>query len=45
MAHIFRLTPDAIENTSKIADMCSFAFSFDQTHLPTFPIPKRKGDA
>ncbi len=40
MAHIFRLTPEAIQNTSKIADMCSFEFSFDQTHLPTYPIPK-----
>lgn len=40
MAHIFRQTPEAIENTCKIADMCSFDFSFDETHLPTFPIPK-----
>ncbi|MBR6794829.1 MAG: DNA polymerase III subunit alpha, partial [Clostridia bacterium] len=40
MAHIFRQVPEALENTVKIADMCSFDFSFDQTHLPTFPIPK-----
>ncbi|MBR2952289.1 MAG: DNA polymerase III subunit alpha [Clostridia bacterium] len=40
MAHIFRQVPEALENTVKIADMCSFEFSFDQTHLPTFPIPQ-----
>lgn len=34
-----RLPVSAIENTSKIADMCNFDFDFSSTHIPTFPQP------
>ena len=36
MAALFRSRPDAVENTSKIADMCDFEFDFSKTYLPRY---------
>ncbi|MBQ4354198.1 MAG: DNA polymerase III subunit alpha, partial [Clostridia bacterium] len=36
MERLFREYPDACANTQKIADMCSFDFSFGQTKLPRY---------
>ncbi len=38
MQDIFADTPDAINNTSIIADMCDFEFEFGHTKLPHFDI-------
>ena len=42
MAAIFRDTPDAIENTGKIASRCSFEFPVKSYHLPQFAPPEGK---
>ncbi len=42
MAAIFRDTPDAIENTGKIASRCSFEFPAKSYHLPQFTPPEGK---
>ena len=42
MAELFKETPDSIENTQKIADMCSFKFELGKTKLPLFPVPDGK---
>ncbi|MBP1769348.1 MAG: polymerase alpha subunit, partial [Candidatus Aminicenantes bacterium] len=42
MAAIFRDTPDAIENTGKIASRCSFEFPAKSYHLPQFAPPEGK---
>ena len=39
MKMLFGKYQGAIENTVKIADMCSFEFSFDDPKLPTFKTP------
>ena len=39
MEMLFGKYKGAIENTVKIADMCNFDFSFDDTHLPAYPTP------
>ncbi|MBO7274249.1 MAG: PHP domain-containing protein, partial [Clostridia bacterium] len=39
MSLLFRAYPEAIENTTKIADMCSVEFDFDTQYLPKFPCP------
>ena len=39
MSLLFRAYPEAIENTVKIADMCSVDFDFDTQYLPKFPCP------
>ena len=39
MLSLFKDTPEALENTAKIADRCNFDFSFGKYHLPTFPLP------
>ncbi|WP_270179565.1 DNA polymerase III subunit alpha [Alkalihalobacillus sp. CinArs1] len=33
---------DAIESTIHIADKCNVNLSFDQTHLPEYPVPNRQ---
>ncbi len=38
MRELFSDTPDAVENTAKIADMCDFEFEFGNTKLPHFDI-------
>ncbi|MBQ8003238.1 MAG: DNA polymerase III subunit alpha, partial [Clostridia bacterium] len=40
MREIFRFAPEAIENTQKIADMCTFELEFHKKLLPQFPIPQ-----
>ena len=39
--------PQAIENTQRIADMCSVEFEFGKYHLPLFQLPEgwTDGDA
>ncbi len=40
MREKFRFAPEAIENTNRIADMCSFEFEFHKKLLPQFDIPQ-----
>ncbi|MDH5596484.1 MAG: DNA polymerase III subunit alpha, partial [Candidatus Peregrinibacteria bacterium] len=40
----FKDTPEAIENTIKIAERCNVQFEFDKYHIPTFPTPEGKSD-
>ncbi len=40
MAQMFGAIKDAMENTSKIAERCSFDFEFGVTKLPKFPLPE-----
>jgi DNA polymerase-3 subunit alpha len=42
MAEIFKDTPEAIENSAKIADMCDFNFVLGKTQLPHFQVPDGK---
>jgi DNA polymerase-3 subunit alpha len=42
MAEDFKETPEAIENTQKIAEMCTFEFELGKTKLPEFDVPGRK---
>jgi DNA polymerase III subunit alpha len=42
MIKLFKDIPQAIENTQKIVDACSFEFKFGQTKLPSFPLPEEK---
>ena len=39
MAALFPDHPEALSNTSRIADMCKVKLNFDQTHLPKFQTP------
>ncbi|MEI8103425.1 MAG: DNA polymerase III subunit alpha [Candidatus Moraniibacteriota bacterium] len=39
MGEIFRATPDALENTQKIADRCNVTIKLGQTLLPHFEVP------
>ncbi|MFA7581631.1 MAG: DNA polymerase III subunit alpha [Candidatus Paceibacterota bacterium] len=40
MASIFSDIPEAIKNTSRIADKCNFEFELGNIHLPYFEIPE-----
>jgi DNA polymerase-3 subunit alpha len=42
MAEYFKETPEAIENTQKIADACNVQIELGKTKLPTFPLPEGK---
>lgn len=42
MAKDFKETPEAIENTQKIADVCNFRFKLGEIKLPHFKIPNGK---
>ena len=42
MAEDFKEIPEAIENTQKIAEMCTFEFELGKTKLPEFDVPGRK---
>jgi len=44
MIEDFKNVPEAIENTQKIAEMCNFEFTLNQTKLPYFPVPGGKAD-
>ena len=39
MRKIFSNTPDAIDNTAKIAEQCNVSFTFGELHLPEFHAP------
>ncbi len=39
MSELFSDMPDAVANTSKIAEMCDLRIDFSQLHLPHFEIP------
>ena len=40
MYAVFQNIPDAIENTSKIADRCNLKLTFGKLHLPKFKLPQ-----
>jgi DNA polymerase-3 subunit alpha len=42
MQEFFKDTPEAIENTQKIADACNLEIELGKTKLPKFPIPEGK---
>ncbi len=42
MIKTFKDTPEAIENTQKIADACNFEFELGKTKLPYFEVPNGK---
>ncbi|OGZ27364.1 MAG: DNA polymerase III subunit alpha [Candidatus Nealsonbacteria bacterium RIFCSPLOWO2_12_FULL_39_31] len=42
MAELFKNTPEALENTQKIADACNFDFELGKTKLPLFEVPNNK---
>ncbi len=39
MKNLFPYAPQAIENTSLIADKCNFEFKFGERHLPQYDVP------
>ena len=39
MRELFPNCPEAFENTVKIADRCNLEFTFNEYHLPSFPVP------
>ena len=45
MYELFSDTPDACENTLKIAERCNVEFTFGEMHLPEFPVPLIYNDA
>ncbi len=42
MANFFKDTPEALENTLKIADKCNLEIELGKIHLPKFPVPGGK---
>lgn len=40
MIALFSETPEAIENTLKIAERCELELEFDQLNLPDYPVPE-----
>ncbi len=40
MREIFKDTPEALDNTHKIAEMVDFDFEFGNYHIPTSPVPE-----
>lgn len=42
MAQAFKDTPEALENTQKVADRCNLEFDFTKTHVPIFDPPAGK---
>jgi len=44
MAKDFKDSPEAIENTQKIAELCNFKFELGKTKLPQFAVPGNKID-
>ncbi|MBR6561690.1 MAG: DNA polymerase III subunit alpha [Oscillospiraceae bacterium] len=45
MRALFPDHPEAYENTARIAEMCTFEFTFGHYHLPRFPLPEGETDA
>jgi DNA polymerase-3 subunit alpha len=44
MAKEFKDSPEAIENTQKISELCNFKFELGKTQLPKFAVPGKKTD-
>ena len=44
MAAIFPDMPEALDTTLDIADKCNVDISFDERHLPSFPVPQGETD-
>ncbi|WP_301861002.1 DNA polymerase III subunit alpha [uncultured Megasphaera sp.] len=44
MAELFADMPDALETTLEIADKCDVDISFNERHLPKFPVPPGETD-
>ncbi len=42
MAEFFKDTPEAMENTVKIAEKCEWELALGKIHLPKFPLPEGK---
>ncbi|MFH1820333.1 MAG: DNA polymerase III subunit alpha [Candidatus Nealsonbacteria bacterium] len=42
MQEEFKDTPQAIENTRKIAEQCNFEFDLNKTRLPSYEVPNNK---
>lgn len=42
MMEIFKDTPEAVENSAKIADMCNVSLELGKTQLPKFDVPNGK---
>ena len=42
MADLFADMPEALDTTLEIADKCNVEISFDERHLPQFPVPEGK---
>ena len=40
MRTLFASCPDAVDNTTKIAERCQVEFEFGVTRLPHYPVPK-----
>jgi DNA polymerase III subunit alpha len=40
MYEMFSYVPEALENTIKIAEQCSFDYEFNKSKLPKFPLPE-----
>lgn len=40
MHELFQYVPEALENTVKIAEMCTFDYEFHVSKLPKFPLPE-----
>ena len=44
MADLFADMPEALDTTLEIADKCNVEISFDERHLPQFPVPEGETD-
>lgn len=44
MAALFADMPEALDTTLEIADKCNVTISFDERHLPKFPVPDGETD-
>ena len=45
MASLFAFVPEALSNTTEIADKCNVSFEFGKYHLPKFALPEGEKDA
>ena len=43
MYQLFKDTPEALENTLRIAEQCKVDIPMGEYHLPNFPIPEVAG--
>jgi len=42
MSELFKNLPEALENTSKIAEQCNVELEFNKLHLPKFEVPENE---